>query len=422
MSGPKVDIARLREQEMKKLVQARQQRKTLADKIRAELKHMSISIPQGTETSLMDAYAKVQSIQAEYMARFNKLLQAVCMGNELMDCQRYQDELEELLKTYNAAASSYQLQIMAISKSSNELQQIENRAKKFSQFKRVEIKKTSTMGTTIEAPVKEVSLTDSAQELQQAICTFISKPGVTASKKNSVIALHREVMEISQSHMDNRKKLIRIQRLRDDFLKIQELAEVEIIEMKQLYEYYLSECFDATTAPKQLSEFSSKQELLDETKAVSNAVAGALSKEYICRQINEVMTKQGYDIVRSDFLTDAEESGQVLYGVDDKTAINVFMSNDSQVTMRVVGIGFDESISAEEDESLFQQQCAFCALHPKITKELEMRGVILETRKHLPPDKRFNKKIKTKTKTTSVTTSRAKKELKRSESKVMRKE
>ena len=45
-------------------------------------------------------------------------------------------------------------------------------------------------------------------------------------------------------------------------------------------------------------------------------------------------------------------SGQVLYGVNDDTAIDVFVSDESPVTMRVVGIGFDTDISEAEDENL----------------------------------------------------------------------
>ena len=90
--------------------------------------------------------------------------------------------------------------------------------------------------------------------------------------------------------------------------------------------------------------------------------------------------------------------------------------------MRVVGIGFDDKISGEEDEKLFQQQCAFCSLHPQITKELEMRGIILHTRKHMAPDRKFNKKIQIKEKSGTQNMSKAKKELKRNESKVMYRE
>jgi len=85
-------------------------------------------------------------------------------------------------------------------------------------------------------------------------------------------------------------------------------------------------------------------------------------------------------------------------------------------------VGFDSDISVSENERLFQEQCAFCSMHPQITAELAMRGVILTTKNHMPPDRKFNKKIATKTKNTSQTMSRAKKELKRTELKTLHKE
>ena len=51
-----------------------------------------------------------------------------------------------------------------------------------------------------------------------------------------------------------------------------------------------------------------------------------------------------------------------------------------------------------------------------------MRGVILHTKKHMAPDKKFNKKIQTVSKNEGQNMSRAKKNLKRTELKTMRRE
>ena len=127
-------------------------------------------------------------------------------------------------------------------------------------------------------------------------------------------------------------------------------------------------------------------------------------------------------MIQSDLLKESADAGQVLYGVDDGTAISVFVSDENQLTMRVVGVGFDSEISEEENERLYRQQCAFCSLHPQITKELEMRGIILRSKKHLPPDRKFNKKLVTKSKHIAQSKSRAKKELKKQELKTLHKE
>ena len=108
-----------------------------------------------------------------------------------------------------------------------------------------------------------------------------------------------------------------------------------------------------------------------------------------------------------------------MYGVNDHTAIHVFVSDEQQVAMRVVGIGFDETITAEEDEQLYEQQCAFCSMHPQITQELALRGVMLTTKKHLTPDRKYNKKIKV---AATGSESRAKREMKHAAPKVMYRE
>lgn len=423
MSGPKVDIARLREQEMKRLVQARQQRRSLVEKINAKMKYIS-SCTVGTiegNTPLADVFAKLSQIQAVYTERLNKLLKTISFGNETLNCDDCVEELNKIVQEYELEVAPLLTQIRANKDSQRELNRLEEQAMLLSKFKRVAIHKTENVPSSIVATPEE-TLAQNIDHLQTAIRSFLAVPGITVAKKNSAFAIHKEMMDISHSQMENRKKIFRIQRLCQDFDKIQEIAEVEVSQMQQLYATYQLECFDNSVPLKPLSEFSSKEELMDAITAAKKEAEGALSKEYIKRQISEVMAKHGYNVVRSDLLAEATESGQVLYGVDDTTAINVFVSNDNQVTMRVVGIGFDESVTAEEDEALFQQQCAFCSLHPQITEELKMRGVILETRKHLPPDKRYNKKIKTKTKVASSSSSRAKKELKRSEPKVMHKE
>ena len=424
MSGPKVDIARLREQEMKRLVHARQQRRTLAEKISAKIKYIS-SCASGTLSSsspLFEVYSKFEQLQAEYTKRLDALLQTLSSGNEMLNCESCLEEYERIVHEYDLAVAPLLTQIRATQESQHELNRLEEQAQYMARFKRVEIHKTEN-NNAVPIPEKpEKVIADNVQLLQSSIRSFLTEPGITATKKNSALAIHREMMELSQSQLDSHKKMYRMQRLCEDFNKVQEIAEVEVLQMKQLYEQYLLECFDAAVSPKQLIDFSSKEELSEAINLAKKDAEAALSKEYIKRQINEVMAKHGYDIVRSDMLAETTESGQILYGVNDTTAINVFVSNDNQVTMRVVGIGFDETVTAEEDESLFQQQCAFCSLHPQITEELKMRGVILETRKHLPPDKRYNKKIKTKAKVANSSSSRAKKELKRSEPKAMHRE
>ena len=120
-------------------------------------------------------------------------------------------------------------------------------------------------------------------------------------------------------------------------------------------------------------------------------------KQYVIEQIGEVMKKHGFNVVQSDNLEKTD--GRQLFEMDDDSAVDVYVSDNNQVSMRVVGLGFDSNISEKEDEELFQKQVSFCTQHPQIMRDLERRGVKLSTVVHRPPSKKFNTKIATKSTT-----------------------
>lgn len=418
MSGPKVDVVALRGQEMQRLEAAREQRKSLADKLLCQIQQLQSCMAAPDS----DSGKRIAELQAIHLQKLQALLQEVCNGNELLDCQLLEKEMELILSQYQQQMGPYLAQLEQLAQNAKEQQRLEKEKQQLSQMTRGQIQVVAEGGNDGDGPVTQETVFSQVQGFVQQIKAFVSQPGVPAGKKNSILSLHRELLELSRSPMEPEKKSRRIANLQQDFLQIQALAQREISEMRYVYERYIRECFDAPGGVRALEEFHSKAEIEEAITLGKAAAKNQLSREYIRRQIDEVMEKHGYDVIRSDALQEAPADGQVLYGVNDQTAINVFVSADDQVTMRVVGIGFNDGLTATENENLFQQQCAFCSLHPQITAELKMRGVILTTKKHLPPDRKYNKKIQTKSKQTSQTQSKAKKELKRTEMKVMRKE
>lgn len=422
MSGPKVDIVKLREQERKKLEAARQLRKSLADKLLTQIQRVQSELFNLDS----DQGKKIQMVQKECLEHLEKLLAEVQAGNETLDCESVLREMEYRVSECDNQVRPYLEQIGQLNKNAEESERLEKQKQQLSQMTRKKIQVIlSASDPKQQAGTKEITqdtVFEQVQAFVQEIKSFVAQNGITVSKKNSILQLHRELMELSKSDIEVRKKSRKISNLFDDYEQIKILAEKELAMMKFAYEKYLRECFELAGGVRAFEEFHSVEEIEEVIKLGQTQASEQVSKEYIKRQIDEVMSKHGYDIIRSDQLKEAPADGQVLYGVNDQTAINVFVSEDDQVTMRVVGIGFNEGISAQENEDLFQQQCAFCSLHPQITAELKMRGVILETRKHLPPDRKYNKKIQTKNKQLTQNTSRAKKELKRTEQKVMRKE
>lgn len=408
MSGPKVDVAEIRNQEMQRLAQARENRRELADKLNALLKELK----KNTEDS---------DLKKETEKSLKKLLRTVKLGNEMLEIDVITRQANELMKAYRegmgerlrtqAAGAQRKLEEKAANEFHNRVRQIQRKNVVIQEADEDEVKVSA-------AEVKQLEELFSA-EMQRVM----QAEETTRKGKTTLLVLHQDLQKLMDSELPLERKYKRMNRMLEEFEKTVKLIEKDYDGMRQAYEEYCREAFDLETEEiKKIGDFGSVEEIREAIEEAKDKAMGNMSKEYIKRQIDEVMQKHGYNVVRSDMLVQANDSGQILYGVDEETAINVFVSEESQVTMRVVGIGFDDKISGEEDEKLFQQQCAFCSLHPQITKELEMRGVILHTRKHMAPDKKFNKKIQIKEKSGTQNMSKAKKELKRNESKVMYRE
>lgn len=256
----------------------------------------------------------------------------------------------------------------------------------------------------------------SKETLLEKIGQFLSDESNGGKYKNAVLGLQESLLR--EQEADERKEEKRLATLWDDFTMIETMAHEAQAALRETYALYCNECFDSTQAPLPITAFSSEEEVKKAIEALRLRAEQKISKEYIKRQIDDVMAKHGYDILRSELLEETRDD-QILYGVNDHTAIHVFVSDEQQVAMRVVGIGFDETITAEEDEQLYEQQCAFCSMHPQITQELALRGVMLTTKKHLAPDRKYNKKIKV---TATGSESRAKREMKHAAPKVMYRE
>lgn len=329
---------------------------------------------------------------------------------------------QQLVIKFNKDAQGGLALVGELAKSSQKFQEIKANRQQLEQAKKKQIVRLSNTDMDSDIEVSDADVEELVETFKGELSEFMTSSNMTNKHKKSLLLINQDIQEVMESGIPADRKEKRIKRLFGDFQKMTSLVKNEIAEMEYLYAEYLKECFDQSSPPLQMRDFNSKKEIEDAIEdAKENAVTN-VSKDYIKRQIDEVMKKHGYDIVRSDMLAEANQSGQVLYGVDKDTAINVFVSDENQVTMRVVGVGFDSNISEAEGERLFQQQCAFCSMHPQITAELAMRGVILHTKKHMPPDKKFNKKIQTKTKSDNQTMSRAKRELKRTELKTIHKE
>lgn len=90
MSGPKVDYAKLREQEMASLAEARGRRLKVADKIQKMINQIDSCLGGDVDLMLQDPQIgpgckKIQELQAQYKKELQALYNTVKHGTELLD-------------------------------------------------------------------------------------------------------------------------------------------------------------------------------------------------------------------------------------------------------------------------------------------------------------------------------------------------
>lgn len=403
MSGPKVDTAALCEQDRQRLMRARQQRMELVHSISLMMEQIEASfVPAESDSEEIAAFsAAVQQRQAEYCALLRTEMERVRKGNEHTDCLALGQKCETLFASFKEKTAA-DLAAIAL-----------GRKQETVAVAAMTVEKLSAIPFTARGRGDRQR---SREMLLEKMGQFLSDESNGGKYKNAVLGLQESLLH--EQETDERKEEKRLATLWDDFTMIETMAHEAQAALRETYALYCSECFDSTQAPLPITAFSSEEEVKKAIETLRLRAEQKISKEYIKRQIDDVMAKHGYDILRSELLEETRDD-QILYGVNDHTAIHVFVSDEQQVAMRVVGIGFDEAITAEEDEQLYEQQCAFCSMHPQITQELALRGVMLTTKKHLAPDRKYNKKIKV---AATSGESRAKREMKRAAPKVLHRE
>lgn len=425
MSGPKVDTAAIRQQELLRLMTARQQRCSLAENIQKSIHETDNCLGRDFEMLMkqeqfQESGKQMIELQETCKKELQKLLRQVKNGNELLD-------IEEIQQKHNLIMQQFRKEIQGgrkradIVRNTHDFALFQRESQQLEKARQNVIRRMSEQSATDIQTISTQEVQQQYQAFSEEITRFLTREPMTGTHKNTMLLLVHDLEELEKSDISPDEKSRKMQRLYKEYTDISAHIRNEMEYMSAGYEEYCQAYFDAEMPLKEITEFSSLEEIQTATEQAKQSAVAQVSREYIRRQIDEVMSKHGYQVVSSEQLEETDNH-QVLYGVGDDTAIHVFVSDEQQVTMRVVGIGFDDTISEEEDEKLFQKQCAFCQMHPEITEELALRGVILQTKKHMPPDKRFNKKIRTRSGTEERSSSRAKKQQKRQGLKTMRKE
>ena len=209
--------------------------------------------------------------------------------------------------------------------------------------------------------------------------------------RNQILELEREVLDL-----DIKKKLILEKKVSKNELK---KIEFENKKVEALYEDYLKEAYSIDYSNiKPIKDFSSNEEIKNETEILRKKAQSFSEKNYIREQVDEVISKYGYNMISPEYIEKSNKKNRLLYQVDNSTGIEVFMSDTEQqmFTFKVVGIGFDEELNEKESDRLYEEQCNFCSMYPELINELRTRGIIFEKVNYNEPDRKYNTKIKLK--------------------------
>ena len=340
MSGPKVDIARLRRQEKELLAAARKRRMLLADKIDKYINEVENCINPDIfslkdDKNIVISCDKIRNYQVKSLKKLNDLLKKVKDGDELLNVEDITRECEVIYDDFNNDVKDELKLINQLVSASEEYKAKQENRQAIANSKRKIISRISS----VQSNIKDISVDNPSENLtnnkmeqdniynvevtqdivrqqyetfDQEICEYMEQENLTVKHKKSMLQIRQDLVEIFNSNIDLEKKSMRISRLFDEYEKMDMMISREIEDMKLVYDEYLSECFDLKEEPKKLSDFSSKKEIELEIEIAKKVAEKRMTKLYIKRQIDEVMSKHGYDIVQSDVLEQANNDGQVI--------------------------------------------------------------------------------------------------------------
>lgn len=239
-------------------------------------------------------------------------------GNELLDIESINQEADSLVRRFKDDIREDIQVIAGISANSQIFKQKQEERKQLAKAKRQKIVRIKSNSN--EELISDTVIQEQVATFDEEIKEFMSSP-MTSKHKNSILLLSQDLHELEKSDIDNERKSKRIQRLFEEYEKLTGRIQREVGEMVAVYEEYKRECFDSEKPALSINEFSTTKEITEAIKAVRCAAETNMSKDYIRRQIDDVMSKHGYNVVSSELLQEANDSGQVLYGVNDDTAI-----------------------------------------------------------------------------------------------------
>ena len=216
MSGPKVDYAKLREQEMASLAEARGRRLKVADKIQKMINQIDSCLGGDVDLMLQDpqigpSCKKIQELQAQYKKELQALYNTVKHGTELLNVDAILHGGEVLLRRFGENTQEELQIINKLVATSQQYQRLQEEREILAQTKRKKIARISN-DKGVDIAVSDADIQEQISVFDDEIKEFMTSP-MTSKHKNSILLINQDLHELEVSDLDNDRKSKRIQRL-----------------------------------------------------------------------------------------------------------------------------------------------------------------------------------------------------------------
>lgn len=216
MSGSKVDYAKLREQEMASLAEARGRRLKVADKIQKMINQIDSCLGGDVDLMLQDpqigpSCKKIQELQAQYKKELQALYNTVKHGTELLDVDAILHGGEVLLRRFGENTQEELQIINKLVATSQQYQRLQEEREILAQTKRKKIVRISN-DKGVDIAVSDADIQEQISVFDDEIKEFMTSP-MTSKHKNSILLINQDLHELEVSDLDNDRKSKRIQRL-----------------------------------------------------------------------------------------------------------------------------------------------------------------------------------------------------------------
>lgn len=216
MSGPKVDYAKLREQEMASLAEARGRRLKVADKIQKMINQIDSCLGGDVDLMLQDpqigpSCKKIQELQAQYKKELQALYNTVKHGTELLDVDAILHGGEVLLRRFGENTQEELQIINKLVATSQQYQRLQEEREILAQTKRKKIVRISN-DKGVDIAVSDADIQEQISVFDDEIKEFMTSH-MTSKHKNSILLINQDLHELEVSDLDNDRKSKRIQRL-----------------------------------------------------------------------------------------------------------------------------------------------------------------------------------------------------------------